>query len=98
MLRIAILTARKRLGTFAGALVAFAMSAVLVMAGGMLLLAALRTPPPVERYAATAAVVAGHQDVGPDHDVILSERARVDEALGAPLAPPPGVAAAAGAR
>src|SRR4051794_14619836 len=96
MLRIAVLTARKRLGTFAGALVAFAMSAVLVMAGGMLLLAALDNHPPVERYAATAAVVAGHQDVGPDHDVILSERARLDEALVARLAAVPGVRAAIG--
>src|SRR3954471_2627911 len=96
MLRIAMLTARKRIGTFAGALVAFAMSAVLVMAGGMLLLAALDNHPPVQRYAATAAVVAGHQDVGPDHDVILSERARVDEALVARLAAVPGVRAAIG--
>src|SRR3954467_4820528 len=96
MFRIAMLTARKRIGTFAGALVAFAMSAVLVMAGGMLLLAALDNHPPVERYAATAAVVAGHQDVGPDHDVILSERARVNEALVARLAAVPGVRAAIG--
>src|SRR3954452_5630189 len=96
MLRIAVLTARKRLGTFAGALVAFAMSAVLVMAGGMLLLAALDNHPPVERYAATAAVVAGHQDVGPDHDVILSERARVNEALVARVADVPRVGAAIG--
>src|SRR4051812_11953006 len=94
MLRIAILTARKRIGTFAGALVAFAMSAVLVMAGGMLLLAALDNHPPVERYAATAAVVAGHQDVGPDHDVILSERARLDDELVGRLAAVPGVRAA----
>ena len=50
MCRLALLTARTRPGSFAGALLAFAMSAVLVMAGGMLLQAALRTHPPVERY------------------------------------------------
>src|SRR4051794_20854776 len=94
MLRVAIHTGRKRTGTFAGALVAFAMSAVLVTAGGMLLLAALRNHPPVERYAAAAAVVTGHQDVGPDHDVILGERARVSSALVGRLAAVPGVRAA----
>ena len=54
MLRLAILTARGRLGTFVGALLALFASAVLVMAGGMLLEAALRSHPPVERYAAAA--------------------------------------------
>ena len=77
MLRLALLTARTRPGSFAGALLAFAMSAVLVMAGGMLLQAALRTHPPVERYAAAAAVIAGDQITGADHDVELGERVRV---------------------
>ena len=94
MLRIAFISARKRPGTFAGALLAFAASAVLAMAGGMLLQAALRTHAPVERYAAAAAVVTGHQTVGADHDVALSERARVDAALTARLAAVPGVRAA----
>jgi hypothetical protein len=43
MLRIALLTARTRPGTFVGAFLAFAASAVLVVAGGMLLEAALRS-------------------------------------------------------
>ena len=65
MLRLALLSGRGRLGTFAGALVAlFVSSAVLVMAGGMMLEAALRNHPPVERYAAAAAVVTGRQVVG----------------------------------
>ena len=67
MLRLAILSARGRFGTFAGALVALIASSTLVMAGGMPLESALRTHPPVERYAATAAVVTGQQTVGKDH-------------------------------
>src|SRR5664279_5201158 len=94
MLRLAILSARGRLGTFTGALVALFASAVLVMAGGMMLEAALRSRPPVERYAATAAVVSGQQIVGADHDVPLGERARVSSALTAGLAAVPGVRAA----
>jgi hypothetical protein len=43
MLRLAILTARKRLGTYVGAFLALFGSAVLVMAGGMLLDSALRS-------------------------------------------------------
>ena len=62
MLRLALLSARGRLGTFAGALVALIASSALVMAGGMPLEAALRTHPPVERYAGAAAVVTGQQD------------------------------------
>ena len=81
MLRLAILTARKRLGTFVGAFLALVGSAVLVMAGGMLLESALRSHAPVTRYAAAAAVVTGHQDVGPDHDVILGEPVRISSAL-----------------
>ncbi len=94
MLRLAILSARGRLGTFAGALVALTASSALVMAGAMPFQAALRTHPPVERYAGAAAVVTGEQDVGADHDVPLGERARVSSALVAPLAAVPGVRAA----
>src|SRR4051812_11097342 len=91
MLRLALLSGRGRLGTFTGALVALTASSALVMAGAMPLEAALRTHPPVERYAAAAAVVAGKQVVGKDHDVPLGERARVDAALTARLAAVPGV-------
>src|SRR3954451_13640373 len=94
MLRLALLTARTRLGSFAGGLLAFAMSAVLVMAGGMLLHAALRTHPPVERYAASAAVIAGDQTTGADHDIILGERVRVAASLTSRLQAVPGVRAA----
>src|SRR4051794_41881624 len=81
MLRIAILTARSRLGLFAGALLAFFASAVLVMAGAMLLQAALNTHAPVERYAGAAAVVTGPQRDGTDHDVVLDQPPRVNSAL-----------------
>src|SRR4051812_49785546 len=91
MLRLAILTARKRLGTYVGAFLALFGSAVLVMAGGMLLQSALRNDAPVTRYAAAAAVVTGHQDVGPDHDVILGEPVRISSALVGRLAAVPGV-------
>src|SRR4051812_20961860 len=94
MLRLALLSGRGRLGTFIGALVALTASSALVMAGAMPLEAALRTHPPVERYAAAAAVVTGQQIVGKDHDVPLGERARVDSALVARLAAVPGVRAA----
>jgi putative ABC transport system permease protein len=94
MLRLAFITARKRLGTFAGAFLALAGSSVLVMAGGMLLESALRSHPPVTRYAAAAVVVAGQQDVGPDHDVILGEPVRVSTSLVSRLAAMPGVRAA----
>src|SRR3954471_7634298 len=94
MLRLALLTARTRPGSFAGALLAFAMSAVLVMAGGMLLQAALQTHPPGQRYAAGAAVIAGDQQTGSDHDVDLTERVRVDASLTSRLASVPGVRAA----
>src|SRR4051794_37666020 len=93
MLRLALLTARTRPGSFAGALLAFAMSSVLVMAGGMLLQAALRTHPPVERYGAAAAVVAGDQITGADHDIELTERVRVPTSLTSRLRSVPGVRA-----
>src|SRR5437764_10960250 len=96
MLRLAILSARGRLGAFTGALVALFAASVLAMAWGMQLEAILRSTPPVERYAATAAVVTGQQNVGADHDVLLTERARVSSALTARLATIPGVRAAIG--
>src|SRR3954451_14304869 len=94
MLRLALLSGRGRLGTFTGALVALTASAVLVMAGGMTLEGALRAHPPIERYAATSAVVTGQQIVGADHDVVLGERARVSSSLTARIAAVPGVRAA----
>ena len=96
MLRLAITSARSRLGTFTGAFVALFTASVLTMAWGMQLEAILRTQPPVERYAGTAAIVTGQQTVGADHDVALSERARVSSALAARLAAVPGVRAAIG--
>src|SRR3954447_11746081 len=96
MFRLALNSARTRPSAFIGALLAFAMSGVLAMAGGMLLQAALSTHPPVERYAGAAAVVTGQQVVGADHDVVLTERARVSASLVAPLSSVPGVRAAIG--
>lgn len=81
MLGMAFLTARSRPGSFVGALIAFVMSAVLGTAGGMLLQGALSTHAPVELYAGAAAVIAGDQVTGHDHDVVLEERVRVDAAL-----------------
>ena len=94
MLRLALLSGRGRLGTFAGAFVAVVASSALVMAGGMPFESALRAQPPVERYAGAAAVVTGQQVVGGDDDVVLGERARVDAALAGRLAAVPGVRAA----
>jgi putative ABC transport system permease protein len=94
MLSLAFLTARSRLGSFVGALLAFTMAAVLGMAGGMLLQAALSTHAPVERYAGAAAVIAGDQVTGHDHDVVLDERVRVNASLVARLASVTGVRAA----
>jgi putative ABC transport system permease protein len=96
MLRLAILSARGRLGTFTGALIALLAASVLAMAWGMQLESMLRTHPPVERYAAAAAVVTGQQRVGAGHGVLLTERARVSSALTAQLAAVPGVRAAIG--
>src|SRR5918995_2693989 len=92
MLRLALLSGR--LSTFTGALVALIASSALVMAGGMPLEAALRTQPPVERYAAAEAVVTRQQVVGTEDAVVLGERARVDSALAARLEAVPGVRAA----
>jgi putative ABC transport system permease protein len=96
VLRLAILTARGRLATFLGALVALTASSVLTVAWGMQLESMLRATPPVERYAGAAAVVTGQQTVGPDHDVVLNERVRVSSQLAARLASVPGVRAAIG--
>src|ERR1700756_3247715 len=96
MLRLALFSARGRLGTFTGALIALFAASVLSMAWGMQLESMLRTHAPVERYAGAAAGVAGQQNVGADHDVQLAERARVSTALTARLAGLPGVRAAVG--
>jgi putative ABC transport system permease protein len=96
MLRLAVLSARGRLGTFAGALLAFFAASVLATAWGMQLESILRTHPPVERYAGAAAVVSAQQTIGADHDVLLGERARVSAALTTRLAAVPGVRAAIG--
>ncbi|MBV9193364.1 MAG: hypothetical protein JO168_04405, partial [Solirubrobacterales bacterium] len=96
MLRLAVLSARGRLGTFTGALLAFFAASVIAMAWGMQLESIVRTHPPVERYAGAAAVVIGQQTVGAGHDVLLGERARVSTALSARLAAVPGVRAAIG--
>jgi putative ABC transport system permease protein len=96
MLRLAVLSARGRLSTFTGALVAVIASSALVVAGAMPLEAALRTHPPVERYAGAAAVVTGQQVVGKEDRVPLGERARVSSSLASRLATVPGVHAAIG--
>ena len=96
MLRLAVLSARGRLGTFTGALVALFAAAVLSMAWGMQLESILRTHPSVERYAAAAAVVTGQQATGVKNKVVLGERARVSSALAGRLAAVPGVRAAIG--
>ena len=96
MLRLAVLSARGRLGAFTGALVALFAAAVLSMAWGMQLESILRTHAPVERYAGAAAVVTGQQKAGAGHDVLLGERARVSSALAARLAAVPGVRSAIG--
>src|SRR5438105_13236547 len=96
MLRLAILSGRGRLSAFAGALIALFAAAVLTTAWGMQLESVLRGHPPVERYAAATAVVAGDQIVGADHDVPLGERARLSTSLTSRLAAVPGVRAAIG--
>src|SRR4051794_34325239 len=96
MLRLALLSGRGRLGTYIGALVALIAASVLTTAWGMQLESVLRSHPPVERYAGAAAVVTGQQIVGSDHDVPLSERARVSSGLISRLAAVPGVRAAIG--
>jgi putative ABC transport system permease protein len=94
MLRMALLSARGRFSTFAGAFIALLASSALMMAGGMPLEAALRSHPPVERYSGAAAVVTGDQMVGVDNDVPLAERARVSSDLVNDIKSVPGVKAA----
>src|SRR3954453_16602667 len=96
MLRLALLSGRGRMSAFAGALVALFAASVLTTAWGMQLESVLRGHPPVARYAGAAAVVTGQQIVGADHDVALSERARVSSTLVAGVAAVPGVRAAVG--
>src|SRR4051812_44872261 len=96
MLRLAVVSARGRLGTFTGALVALIAASALATAWGMQLDSVLRIHPPVERYAGVAAAVTGQQMAGADHDVPLGERARVSAALIPRLAAVPGVRAAIG--
>src|SRR5689334_6266258 len=94
MLRLSIVSARGRLATFTGALVALIAASALATAWGMQLDSVLRIHPPVERYAGVAAAVTGQQTVGADHDVPLGERARVSAGLAPRLAAVPGVRAA----
>src|SRR3954454_15427972 len=94
MLRLALQSARGRLATFTGALVALIAASVLVMAGGMLLQGAIQTHAPVERYSAATAIVTGHQIVGKEDRVVLGERARVSSSLVPRIAAVPGVRAA----
>jgi putative ABC transport system permease protein len=97
MLRLAVISARGRLGTFVGAFVTLAAAAVLTTAWGMQLEAMLRVHAPVERYASAAAVVTGKQSVGDEQKpVALSERARVSSELISRLSAVPGVRAAIG--
>ena len=67
MLRMAILSARGRLGTFTGALLAFFAASVLATAWGMQLESILRTHAPVQRYAGAAAVVSTDGLLGAHH-------------------------------
>ena len=100
MLRIALQGLRGRKGPFAGAFVALAVAAALVMACAALTEAGLRSAPGVERYAGAPIVVAGHQEMEAaaeteDTDAVpLLERARVPAALVPRLAAVPGVRAA----
>ena len=94
MLRLAWLSGRSRASGLVAALLAFGVSAVLLMAGGLLLSGALATHPPIERYRAAAAVIAGDQRTGADRDAVLEERVRVDSTLLPALQAVPGVRAA----
>lgn len=97
MLRVALQGLRGRKGPFAGAFVALAVAAALVMACGMLLQAGLESKPPVERYSGTPIVVTGHQTVtvnaGTDNEesIPLYERARAPRSLVTRVAAVPGV-------
>src|SRR4051794_8626189 len=98
MLSVALQGLRGRKGPFAGAFIALAVAAALVMACATLLQAGLTSKPPVERYAGAPLVVSGEQtsriNVGKDSQgsVPLYERVRVPSALASRLARVPGVA------
>src|SRR5690348_16274589 len=100
MLSTALQGLRGRKAPFAGAFVALAVAAALVMACAALLEAGLRSKTPAERYAGAPVVVAAEQKAtvnpGTDNEdsVPLYERVRVPEALAVELARVPGVAAA----
>ena len=100
MLRLALHSLRGRRGPFAGAFVALAVAAALVMACGTLMQAGLGADAAVERYAGAPFVIAGEQkttvNAGSENQdtVPLFERARLDAALVAKVAAVPGVAAA----
>ena len=102
MLRVALQGLRGRKGPFAGAFVALAVAAALVMACGVLLQAGLDSKPPVERYAGTPVVVTGHQkarvNVGTEDEdsEALYERARLSSSLVPRIAALPGVRRAVG--
>src|SRR3954452_15735157 len=87
MLRLAFQGLRGRKGPFAGAFVALAVAAALVMACGTLLQAGLQSDAPVERYAGAPIVVAGVQKatIGAgtesEDSVPLYERAHVTASL-----------------
>src|SRR4051794_484873 len=97
MLSVALQGLRGRKGPFAGAFIALAVAATLVMACATLLQAGLTSKPPVERYAGSPLIVSGEQtsriNVGKDSEdsVPLYERVRLQSALAARLATVPGV-------
>src|SRR3954449_9234309 len=100
MLSVALQGLRGRKGPFAGAFIALAVAAALVMACGTLLQAGVRSTPPVERYAGAPIVVSGVQkariNVGSQNadSVALFERDRVPASLVAHIAAVPGVGSA----
>src|SRR4051794_1466397 len=100
MFALAIQGLRGRKAPFAGAFVALALAAALVMACGSLLQAGLESKSPVERYSGAPIVVAGDQNerinVGTQNEdtVPLYERVRVPASLASELAAIPGVRSA----
>jgi putative ABC transport system permease protein len=100
MFAIAFQGLRGRKAPFAGAAIALAVAAALVMACATLLQAGLNSQPPVERYAG-AIVLAGdqsaHIQVGTDAEdrVPLFERVRISSKLAQRVQDLPGVATAA---
>src|SRR3954469_9911451 len=100
MFSIAIQGLRGRKGPFAGAFIALAVAAALVMACASLMQAGIESKAPVERYNGAAVVVAGDQNerinVGTDNEdsVPLYERVRIPQSLASELARVPGVRSA----